>query len=564
MSHQRGLTNEEILRILENSDIESESDLSDSDGYIVPETTDDEDSETEEELPSVDVSSSQFSPQQSQQSTDSTVKMVARDGTEWNVANTPSPGRRTALNVLKEKGGPTAYACHRVDDSVISAFRLLFDESMLRIIKKHTESNAQNETKNSSWTVSLEELEAMIAIMYARGVFCAKGVSLNELWSRSWGPNFIRDKMTRDRFRELIRFLRFDEKSSRAQRIPADKFALISEIWNKFVENCLRCYRPCENITVDEQLLPSKARCKFTQFMPNKPDKYGLKFWIAADVESKYICNAFPYLGKEEGRPDNQPLGEYVVLRLMGPFLNQGRNVTTDNFFTSLELAKKLEQKKTSLVGTMNKIRREIPNCLKKNSSDLHSTTILKKTDKPECTLTVYQGKKNKNVIILSTLHPEVAVSKEGKKKPETVTFYNATKYGVDIVDQMIRKYSTKVACRRWPMHVFYNILDMAAINAWIIYNQVTKNNLKRKAFILQLVNELTNGKQQKAAQQRESQSNEEAGVGPDKSRKRKKCQVGMCKGNKTNDICEICKKAVCGKCVRKVPTVCSKCGFNV
>ena len=37
----------------------------------------------------------------------------------------------------------------------------------------------------------------------------------------------------------------------------------------------------------------------------------------------------------------------------------------------------------------------------------------------------MYQGRKNKKVILLSTLHGEVAVSKEGKKKSETMTFYN-------------------------------------------------------------------------------------------------------------------------------------------
>jgi hypothetical protein len=28
------------------------------------------------------------------------------------------------------------------------------------------------------------------------------------------------------------------------------------------------------------------------------PDKYGQKFWLAVDVELKYVLNGFPYLGK--------------------------------------------------------------------------------------------------------------------------------------------------------------------------------------------------------------------------------------------------------------------------
>ena len=50
-------------------------------------------------------------------------------------------------------------------------------------------------------------------------------------------------------------------------------------------------------------------------------------------------------------------------------------------------------------------------------------------------------------------LHPDVGISSENntKKKPETVLFYNKTKAGVDVVDQMTRKYSVKAASQRWP-----------------------------------------------------------------------------------------------------------------
>lgn len=56
------------------------------------------------------------------------------------------------------------------------------------------------------------------------------------------------------------------------------------------------------------------------------------------------------------------------------------------------------------------------------------------------------------------------------------VTVYNATKYGMNVVDQTTRKYTAKAVGRRWHLHVFYQILDMAVINAWVIYKQVTKS----------------------------------------------------------------------------------------
>jgi hypothetical protein len=143
--------------------------------------------------------------------------------------------------------------------------------------------------------------------------------------------------------------------------LQSDKFALASEVWQRFNDNCFLCYRPGENLTADEQLFPSKARCRFTQYMANKPDKFGIKFWMLVDNDTKYICNAFPYLGKDELRSANESLPESVVMRLMSPYLNKGRNVTTDNFFTSASLARTLKAKDTSIVETISRTRREIP-----------------------------------------------------------------------------------------------------------------------------------------------------------------------------------------------------------
>jgi len=57
---------------------------------------------------------------------------------------------------------------------------------------------------------------------------------------------------------EMLRFLRFDNKNERSQRLGKDKFALVSRLWNTFIENSQNCYKPAANITVDEQLFPTK------------------------------------------------------------------------------------------------------------------------------------------------------------------------------------------------------------------------------------------------------------------------------------------------------------------
>jgi len=123
--------------------------------------------------------------------------------------------------------------------------------------------------------------------------------------------------MSRNDFTELMRFIRFDKRSERQHRLRSDKFALISTVWDEFIRNSQSCYKPGANITVDEQLFLTKARCRFTQCIPNKPQKFDIKFWLACDVSSKYVINGFPYLKKDDTRHDSTPLCEFVVLKQM-------------------------------------------------------------------------------------------------------------------------------------------------------------------------------------------------------------------------------------------------------
>ena len=142
---------------------------------------------------------------------------------------------------------------------------------------------------------------------------------------------------------EIKKYIRFGTRSTRSERLKDDKFCIMSFVLSRFVANSQRSYIPEESLTIDEQLFPTKARCRFTQYMPNKPDKFGIKFWVLADVNTKYCLNVMPYLGKDEARVSS--LGTHVVMSLMEPYFGRGYNVTTDNF-TGLDLARKLIQKR--------------------------------------------------------------------------------------------------------------------------------------------------------------------------------------------------------------------------
>ena len=91
-----------------------------------------------------------------------------------------------------------------------------------------------------------------------------------------------------------------------------------------------------------------------------------------------------------------------VVMKLLMPLFKKAHNVTSDNYFTYLDLYLRLAKQGCSLVRTIRLNQREIPNNLYETCS-LHYTTIVKLADAAVAivTKTKYQCKKSKSVNIL-------------------------------------------------------------------------------------------------------------------------------------------------------------------
>lgn len=95
---------------------------------------------------------------------------------------------------------------------------------------------------------------------------------------------------------------------------------------------------------------------------------------------------------------------------------------------------------------------------------------------------------------MISTLHNDDRIDPTTgtNAKPEIITFYNKTKGGVDVVDRLKEEYSVaRVACR-WPLRLFFTILNIAGINSQIIYKENTGIIITRRDYLKQLALQLT------------------------------------------------------------------------
>ena len=195
-------------------------------------------------------------------------------------------------------------------------------------------------------------------------------------------------------------------------------------------------------------------------------------------------------------------MGEHVALKLTEPLRTSGISITTDHFFCSLSLARKLLQRNMTLLGTMRSNRRKVtPEIRSHRGKPLYYSQFLYTRDKIQ--MAAYKAKKTKMVIILSSEHSMSTLSDADNRKPTAIIDYNHRKGGTDRMDQTIASYTTKYKSRRWHVPVFCNILDIACLNAYVLHKELfpqlnqDKSN-RRRLFLLSLGFALTRHQQSK------------------------------------------------------------------
>lgn len=160
-------------------------------------------------------------------------------------------------------------------------------------------------------------MRAYYGLLLLAGAYRPCGESITELWNCKRGRPIFAATMSESRFRLITRCIRFDDKEQRVLERVRDKLAPIRVVFDKWVYRIRSAYCPGDYITVDEQLLPYRGRTPFTQYIPSKPAKYGIKIWVAADAETFYACNMQVYVGDDRNCAVEANQGQRVVLDMV-------------------------------------------------------------------------------------------------------------------------------------------------------------------------------------------------------------------------------------------------------
>lgn len=426
-----------------------------------------------------------------------TLKIIkGKNGYKWTEEPSQTTTRSSAINIVHRRQQPKGEG--KNVSNPLEAFQLYFTDNLIDKLVIHTNDEIlrkqanYNEIKFTVSETNSSELKALLGVLIFSAYRKDNHLNTVEMFDVKLSGNVYKATFSEKRFRFLIDCLRFDSKDTREERRANDRFAAIREVWSKIIAACLANYEPGPYLTIDEQLLAFRGRSPFKMYIPNKPAKYGLKLVMLCDSGSKYMLNAEPYLGKGS-TVTNTPLGQYYVKTLAEPFKGSNRNITMDNWFSSIPLADSLRKDPYNLtiIGTIRQNKPEIPHQMVQcKGRPLGDTRYL---FSGTTTLLSHKDKKTKVVCLISTMHHEKGTARDNNK-PIIIDHYNQTKGGVDTFDQMCSTMSCSRKTKRWPLCIFYGLINTSAINSFIILNRNLTAQGKSEMTRTQFMKTLHNG----------------------------------------------------------------------
>jgi len=243
-------------------------------------------------------------------------------------------GNSGPLVILDEGSGP------------IDFFKLFLTDEIIQLMVIETNRNAQQMLSSqrisrgsrfSSWEpITKEDIEHFLGLLLWMEL--VKMPSLSDYWNKAERyQNKVASKtMSRNKFELILRIWHFENNDS------ADKTDRLYKLLNIANDIFKNVHQPGEIITVDESMIPYRGRLKFRQYIPNKTHKYGVKFFKVCGSNG-YTYKIIIYEGKQSIKGES--LTETIVSDLCGNYLNEGRTIVTDNFYTSGLWQKKCSQK---------------------------------------------------------------------------------------------------------------------------------------------------------------------------------------------------------------------------
>ncbi|XP_050502212.1 piggyBac transposable element-derived protein 4-like [Diabrotica virgifera virgifera] len=426
--------------------------------------------------------------------------VVSRNKITW--SDVPNPDDLNKFELSFTSGINQEELAKLTDHKPIDFYLLFIDRQVQDLLVTETNKYAEqtiiagivNEsiTKHSlmsNWRpIDRKELLRFLALIIWMGL--DRKPKLRNYWSNNLLYKNEVSKMceiSRSRFEILLHFFHISDNESCP---PGNRLYKISPLVQILNEKFQKMCTPKESLCIDETMVPFRGRLSFLQYIPGKRHKYGVKLFKLC-VADGYTYAVKVYGGKEM-QPSEKSLASRVVMELMQPLLDTGRSLYTDNFYTSVDLAHDLNNRKTHLVGTLRSNRKHNPKAVVNAKLKRGDMKYLQSNTK----VVIGKWKDKRDVLFLTTKDIPLMIDVQTKRgpvpKPSTIVDYNSAKSFIDVSDQKAAYNSPVRQSMKWYRKLAVELLtNTALVNYLVLYKSVTGKHLSITEFREQIVQSL-------------------------------------------------------------------------
>ncbi|XP_064648765.1 piggyBac transposable element-derived protein 4-like [Lineus longissimus] len=416
-----------------------------------------------------------------------------------------------------EACGPKNIPDNVTDDqgSFLDWFSLLWPPELWQLLVDETnrQANRVKATKpdhyyaKSYYPVTLEEMKAFFGCRVVIEMLVHK-TRYEHYWRQKDNdltitPGFNRI-FTRDRFLAIWSFLHCVNEDD-PELDKTDKIYKTRPIFNIVLEKFQHYYKPEQDLSLDEGMIPTKNSLSIRQYIKDKPVRWGIKSFLVCDSENGYICNDEIYTGARDDANaiDNLGVTGNLVVRLLRPFTDQNYRVYCDRYYSGIELAQYLKRQcGIGYVGTIQTNRAGFPkDIIKKKNQMARGESIMKNNGEVAC----ITWRDSRPIYFLTSQfisdppeHVQRYDAREHRRvavpSPKAVVMYNKYMGGTDKNDQMTRLHKSR-RHYKWPRRLMIKFFMWATYNTYVLigfYRPHQRDGMRTQTF-LQFVEKLCN-----------------------------------------------------------------------
>ena len=395
-----------------------------------------------------------------------------------------------------------------IPDSALGFTQLFLNREFLEYLVLETNRHANQERDENHhlykdwYPVNLKEMANYLRLVMLFGIMKLPRLNMYFSINAPYHCPAVTRCMTFNRFKSISAFFNVNDDSA----IPednTDKLIRVRPLVDYFTKKFKDVYTPNKNMSIDERMMTYKGLLNFKRYLPDQPDKTGIKLYILAESKSGYVYNFDLHSG--HGKTTLE-----TVHTLTEPIRNKGYHVYMDNYYNSVKVSEELLKHKIYSCGMLRVIR-GAPNDLQEEFKFIKDDQTLFRS---KGNIFVIGWKEKSLISVISTFHNADTKKVRGKKmgrnanlgttyvnKPIAICDYNDNMKGVDHFEQMVKFYYFARKTVKWTKKMSFYLIQLAIFNSFSLYKQYhsgPKKPMDLLAFHEMLCKELLNFQEEK------------------------------------------------------------------